>query len=139
MVVQLNRVVTVYILGAEKNDQGGLTAVVRDSWQRRANVRERSGGSSVPYGQTVWEYDCVVRMRYERTRRMQSNYQIFYQGQHMKVNQVVRLNERFKEYIDCYCSYVDGEVGLPEPPITQNVLGESAQVGISFNETLILV
>lgn len=114
MVVQLNRVVTVYVIGSERNDQGGNVAVVRDQWQRRANIRNRSGGNSNPYAQVVWEYDCVVRMRYERTRAMQSNYQIYYQGQHMKVNQVVRLDERFKEYVDCYCSYVDGEVTIDE-------------------------
>ena len=114
MVVQLNRIVTVYVIGTTRNEMGGNIAVIRDQWQRRANVRNRSGSSSTPYEQTLWQYDCVVRMRYERTRAMQSNYQIFYQGQHMKVNQVVRLNERFKEYIDCYCSYVDGEVVIDE-------------------------
>lgn len=122
--VKLNRIVTVRRWGATQDEIGGPVAVEVGSWDKWAQVDDRSGsttqiltsrggGSSFQNQQTVWSYDYKVTMRRERTRPTQSNDTVDYEGQRMKVESVDLINEGFKQFEILRCSKVDGEVKIP--------------------------
>lgn len=105
--VKLNRRVRVIVSSAVQNDQGGNECIEVDSWEKWAQVENRTGGNSFPSQQQVWEYDAKITMRHETSRPMQSNYEIEYENARYKVESLSVDSEGFKMYDVCRCSKVD--------------------------------
>lgn len=124
MVINLQRVITVAVLGATQNDQGGNEVVAVDSWQRRAMIEDRTGSNSNPYDQQLWTNRRIIWVRHERTRPIKQNYMIQYQGQWMKIETISIRNERAKMYDRIECSNVDYDITIPE---TFRILKETGE------------
>ena len=114
MVRNLQRVITVAVIGAEQNDQGGNIPVAVDAWTRRAMIEDRTGSNSNPYDQQLWTNRRVVWVRHERTRPIRQNYLIIYEGQWMKIEAISIRNERAKMYDRIECSNVDLNITIPD-------------------------
>lgn len=110
--VKLNRRVIVIVTGSTVNEMGGPVAVDIDSWEKWAQVENRTGSNSNQYQQQVWQYNYKVIMRYERTRPTQSNYEIQYEGHRMKVESVEIDSEGYKGFEICRCSKIDEAVTI---------------------------
>ena len=110
--VKLNRRVRVIVSGAVLNDQGGPEAIEVDSWEKWAQVENRSGGNSFQNQQQLWSYDAKITMRHETSRPMQSNYEIEYENARYKVESLSVDSEGFKMYDVCRCSKVDEVVTI---------------------------
>lgn len=106
----LNRRVTVLVPGATQNDQGGNVAEVLDSWDKWAQVEDRSGSNQFSNQQQVWDYDYKITMRFEVSRPTKSNYEIQYEGYRLKIESLSINTEGYKAYEICRCSKVDENV-----------------------------
>lgn len=113
--VKLNRRITVQVTGSVANDQGGLEAIVLSSWQKWAQVEDRSGSNSNPYQQQVWQYDYKITMRREMSRPTKSNCEILYQGKRLKIESLSIDSENFNAYEICRCSVIDEDVTTMMP------------------------
>lgn len=105
--VNMNRRISVRVTAATQNDQGGNEAAIIDSWEKWAHIENRTGKNTDPYQQQVWQYDYKITMRYEVSRPTQSNYEIVYGNEVLKINSVSIENEGFKQLEVCRCSKVD--------------------------------
>jgi len=107
MVKQLNRRVTVIVPGVTINDQGGPEASVLDSWEKWAQVENRSGSNSFQNQQQTWQYDYKIIMRFETSRPTKSNYEIEYENYRLKIESIEIDSEGYKGYEILRCSKVD--------------------------------
>lgn len=108
--VKLNRRVTVIIPGATQNDQGGNEASIIDSWEKWAQVENRTGGNQFNNEQQVWNYDYKITMRREASRPTKSNYELQYEGYRLKIESLTIDSEGFKGYEICRCSKIDEDI-----------------------------
>jgi len=103
-----NRKVIVIIPGRATNDMGGNeNAAHIDTWEKWADVEDRSGSNSFQNQQQVWQYDYKVKMRHEVSRPTQSNYELEYKGARLKINSISIENEAFMAFEVCRCSKID--------------------------------
>lgn len=109
MVKPLNRRVTVQVVTATQNDQGGNEpgGTVVDSWEKWAHIEDRTGSNQFQNQQQTWSYDYKVIMRHERTRPTKSNYEIVYENYRLKIESVSIDSEGYKGFEVCRCSKVD--------------------------------
>lgn len=108
--VKLNRRVTVIIPGATQNDQGGNVAIDIDSWEKWAQVENRTGSNSFQNQQQTWQYDYKIIMRHETTRPTKSNYELQYEGYRLKIESLSIDSEGYKGYEICRCSKIDENI-----------------------------
>lgn len=105
--VTLNRRVTVIVPGVQQNDQGGNEASVLDSWEKWAQVENRTGSNQFNNQQQVWQYDYKIIMRHERSRPTKSNYEVQYEGYRLKIESLSIDSEGYKGYEVLRCSKID--------------------------------
>lgn len=108
--VKLNRRVTVIIPGVTQNDQGGNEGSIIDSWEKWAQVENRTGGNQFTNEQQVWNYDYKITMRRETSRPTKSNYELQYEGYRLKIESLIIDSEGFKGYEICRCSKIDEDI-----------------------------
>ncbi len=120
---ELNRKITIKSWTATTDAGGGLTAVQASSYTMWANVQDRDG-IQITQGQAVWKYDYKVKVRYEASRKIGSNYTIDYDSKRLKINSVSFKTEGKRKYAILRCEAMDsavasgsGGVQLPVPQI----------------------
>lgn len=97
--------------GAMQNDIGSPVAVEVAAWEMWCNVEDRSGFQSEPYEQGVWQYKYRIRLRYERTRLIGSNYTIDYDGKRLAITSLSIKNEAYRAELVIDCIAVDDQTG----------------------------
>ena len=105
--VTLNRRITIIVPGVTQNDQGGNEATVIDSWDKWAQVENRTGGNSFNNQVQTWNYDYKVTIRHEKTRPTKSNYEVEYENYRLKIESVSIDSEGYKGYEILRCSKID--------------------------------
>ena len=113
MVINLQRVITIAVLAATQNDEGGNEVVAVDAWTRRADVKDKTGSNQFTYDQQLWTNRRAIWVRHERTRPIKSNYMIQYGNQWLKIESISQRNESAKMYDVIECSNVDYNVTIP--------------------------
>ncbi len=109
-----NRIVYVVVYGTTQDAQGFTSPVELDRWKKFADVWDRRGSNSNPYQQSIWQYDIVVKMRFDPAYPTQSNYEIEYGNRRCKIEGVRIDNEAHQAYEICYCSYIDNAITTPD-------------------------
>lgn len=108
--VKLNRRVTVIVPGVVQNDQGGNEASILDSWEKWAQVENRTGSNQFNNQQQVWDYNYKIIMRREASRPTKSNYELQYEGYRLKIESLTIDSEGFKGYEILRCSKIDEDI-----------------------------
>lgn len=108
--VKLNRRITVIVPGVTQNDQGGNEAITIDSWDKWAQVGNRTGSNQFQNQQQTWSYDYKITMRHESSRPTKSNYEIQYEGYRLKIESISIDEEGYKGYEICRCSKIDENI-----------------------------
>lgn len=108
MLEQFNRRILVkdYATGAI-NEYGSVVSTEVTSWLMWAKVEQRSGSAMLAHGQQVWTYDTKITVRYQASRKIQSNMSVIYEGAKYKINNVAVEKEGYKERIVLRCSKTD--------------------------------
>lgn len=97
--------------GSDQNDIGSPVAVEVGAWPMWAQVGKRNGFSSSPYQQDVWQYDYEIRVRYERTRLIGSNYTIDYDGKRLVIQSLEIDTEAYRAEYIIRCRAMDDQTG----------------------------
>ena len=133
---ELNRKVTIKSWTATQDAGGGSTAVQASSYSMWANVQDRDG-IQITQGQAVWKYDYKVKVRYEASRKIGSNYTIDYDSKRLKINSVSFKTEGQRKYAILRCEALDqtvasgsGGVELPVPQIATYTYTAVAQTAV---------
>lgn len=117
MIGKLNRRVTIKRWTSSTDDAGGLTSVQTASYSIWAKVEPRNGAVFTGQEQTLWNYDYKVTFRYERSRVVQSNFTIDYDGKRLRINSISFENEGERKYSVARCTttdeQIDGSVVIP--------------------------
>jgi len=109
--LKLNRRVTVRAWGHTQNEIGSPVAAEIAAWQMWAEVEDRSGFNSTPYGQTLWQYDYKVTVRMEPSRPIASNYTLDYNGKRLKINSTSPHSEAYRAYLVMRCTTISVSEG----------------------------
>lgn len=106
-----NRRIRVVGYGTTQNAIGSPVATIVADWKMWADVRDRSGSSSNPFQQTVWQYNYEISVRYERSRKIGSNYLIQYDGKMLVIDSVSIKSEGYRAEAIIRCHGVDDSTG----------------------------
>lgn len=107
MTGQLNRRVILRRWGSSVDDGGGILALLVSAWSRWAKVEDRQGSIVSPHAQEQWQYDYKITLRYEKSRPIQSNDTIDYDGKRLKIKSLSILEEGQRRYYVCRCTTIE--------------------------------
>ncbi len=80
MIGKMNRRITIKTWATTQDAGGGLSPSVSSSYSIWAMVEDRSGSLITAQAQPQWSYDYKITFRYEKTRVVNSNQTIAYDG-----------------------------------------------------------
>lgn len=106
MIGELNRRVTIKSWTTTQDAGGGSTAVESGSYSLWAKVEDRSGAKNNGQGQTVWNYDYRITVRYETSRVILSNMTVDYDGKRLAINEVSFDSEGSKRFVVLRCTTI---------------------------------
>lgn len=108
MIEKLNRKVKIIQTAAPvKDEYGGLTEGAATEYEMWAEVKDRSGFPVLNEQQHIWNYDVRVKVRYEASRLIKSNYYVQYEGANYSIKEVVAENEGKKRFVILRCQKTD--------------------------------
>jgi len=110
MIGEMNRRVTVKSWTSLQDTGGGSSAIQVLSYPIWAKVETRNGQPFISEEQQVWNYDYKITFRYERSRKVGSNFTIDYDDKRLRINSISFEDEGARKYCSCRCSTIDASV-----------------------------
>ncbi len=113
MIEKLDRKVTIYIsTGTTVDIYGGVSESVASNpvliyYTMWGEVQDRSGFPVLNEQQQIWNYDIRVKVRYEASRIIKSNYRLGYEGFKYAIKEVSTQNEGKKRFVILRCQKTD--------------------------------
>ena len=104
---ELNRRIILKSWGSSQGDTGGLTAIQIASYPIWAKVEDRNGRLVTGAQQREWSYDYKVTFRYEKSRVVNSDMTIDYDGKRLSINSLSYANEGQRKFCIARCSATD--------------------------------
>lgn len=118
---KLNRRVTIKRYTTSQNAIGGLQVIQTGSWNKWAEVQERSGNVTRDYQQDQWSYDYTIVLRYEKERPTRSNDVIYYDNIPHRINGISIKNEGAKSWEIIKVTRVDENINSDAPMDTDTI------------------
>lgn len=107
MIGQMNSKIILKSWGSVTDEGGGSTAVLTNSYSLWAKVEDRSGTTLTSQAQPQWSYDYKITFRYEKSRIVNSNQTIDYDGKRLAINSLSYQDEGNRKYVVARCSTTD--------------------------------
>lgn len=118
---KLDRRVIIRRWSSIQNTSGGNIATQVASWNKWAEVQERSGSVGDNFQQRTWTYDTTIVMRFEKERPTRSNDTIDYEGTRYEVQSVSIKREGHKQWEVIRVVKLDVDINSDAPVDTDNI------------------
>lgn len=107
MIGDFNRRITLQSWTTTQDEAGGSAAVIDQSYTIWAKVEDRSGRTFGGEQQEQWSYDYKVTFRYEKSRKVNSNMTILYDGKKLLIRSLSYADEGQRKFCVARCSATD--------------------------------
>lgn len=107
MIGEMRNHITIKQYTSTQGAAGGSQSVLANTYSVWAKVENRSGSTQTTNGQTQWNYDYKITIRYDKLKSIKQNDQAEYDGKTLLIQSMQIQDEGKKSFLVLRCSTLD--------------------------------